>query len=163
MNSFTRQALAREGFGGFLTFDQLRRCIGEVPAKGGVYLVIRDVKTPVAFLGSNPGGRFKGRDPTAALDALAAKWIAGCELVYVGKGDNIQRRLKQYADFGDGRPIGHWGGRYIWQLADSDRLLVAWMTCGSDETAAMMEARLLRRFKAEHGGRLPFANIADPT
>jgi hypothetical protein len=121
------------------------------------------VKTPVAFLGSNPGGRFKGRDPTVRPDALAGKWIAGCEVVYNGKGDNIQRRLKQYADFGSGRPIGHWGGRYIWELADADRLLVAWMTRGSDETAAMMEVRLIREFKATHGGRLPFANIADPT
>ena len=94
---------------------------------------------------------------------LSAKWIEGCEVVYVGKGNNIQQRLKQYADFGAGKPIGHWGGRYIWQLADSDRLIVAWALCGPEETAAMMEARILRRFKQEHHGRLPFANIADPT
>ncbi len=75
----------------------------------------------------------------------------------------MRRRLKKYADFGSGKPIGHWGGRHIWQLADSDNLFVAWMPCRSEETAAMMEARLLNRFKEEHDGRLPFANIADPT
>jgi hypothetical protein len=94
---------------------------------------------------------------------LQRKWVKGCEVLYIGKGDNIQRRLKQYIEFGSGKPIGHWGGRYIWQLKDSAHLLVAWMPCGSDETAAMMEARLLRRFKDEHDGQLPYANIADPT
>jgi hypothetical protein len=74
----------------------------------------------------------------------------------------VQKRLKQYADFGAGKPIGHWGGRYIWQLADSDALLVAWKESAPPETAAMAEARLVGQFKNEHGC-LPFANIADPS
>jgi hypothetical protein len=163
MSSFTHEALTREGFGGFLTFDELRIRLSEVPPQGVVYMVLREGSDPASYLEVNPGGRFKGRDPTVGAHVLQGKWIKGCEVVYIGKGDNIQRRLKQYADFGAGKPIGHWGGRFIWQLADSAKLLVAWMTCASEETAAMMESRLVRRFKGEHDGRLPFANIADPT
>jgi hypothetical protein len=163
MSSFTRETLVREGFTGFLTFDEVRARLAEIPPHGGVYIVLRDLREPVEFRDSNPGGRFKGRDPSVKSGVLRGKWIDDCAVVYIGKGDNIQRRLKQYADFGSGKPIGHWGGRYIWQLADSERLLVAWMPCSSGETAAMMEARLLRRFKDEHDGHLPFANIADPT
>jgi hypothetical protein len=163
MSSFTRQALAGDGFAGFLTFEELRGRLSEVPTEGSVYIVLRAATGQDEFLEANPGGRFKQKDPTVAVDALRGKWVDDCQVVYLGKGDNIRRRLKQYADFGAGKPIGHWGGRYIWQLADSDELLVAWKACGSQETAAMMEARLLRRFKEEHGGRLPFANISDPT
>jgi hypothetical protein len=163
LSSFARESLEREGFTGFLTFDDLRARLSVIPPRGGVYIVLRQGGVPVEFRDSNPGGRFKGRDPTVESNVLHRKWIDDCAVVYIGKGDNIQRRLKQYADFGTGKPIGHWGGRYIWQLADSENLLVAWMPCESDETAAMMEARLLRRFKEEHDGRLPFANLADPT
>lgn len=162
--TFTRQGLVERGFDGFLTFGELRkRQLAEVPTGGGVYVVLRDSDKKVTFLAANPGGRFKQRDPTVTAAVLRAKWVEECQVVYIGKGDNLQRRLEQYADFGAGKPIGHWGGRYIWQIRGSARLLVAWNECARNETAAMMESRLLRQFKAAHGGRLPFANISDPT
>ena len=134
-----------------------------MPTQGGVYIVLREATRAGEFLEHNLGGRFKQRDPSVSADVLRARWVEDCQVVYIGKGDHIRRRVKQYADFGVGKPVGHWGGRYIWQLADSAQLLVAWKACGSEETAAMMKARLLRRFKEEHAGRLPFANISDPT
>ena len=91
---------------------------------------------------------------------MEAKWVEACEVIYIGKGNNLRRRLKQYADFGAGKPVGHWGGRYIWQLADANSLLVAWKQTAPHETAATAEARLLDAFKRERG-TLPFANIAD--
>jgi hypothetical protein len=158
---FTRSALESGGFVGFVTFEALRSRIEDVPVEGGVYIVLRPSSRPPSFLTSNPGGRFKRRDPTVESARLQEKWVEGCEVLYIGKGDNLRRRLRQYADFGAGRPIGHWGGRYIWQLADSAKLLVAWKRSEPPETPRMMEARLLQKFKTEHGGRLPFANIAD--
>jgi hypothetical protein len=92
-----------------------------------------------------------------------AKWVAGTPVIYVGKGDNLRRRLKQYADFGAGRPVGHWGGRYIWQLVDRDELVVAWKSCEPEQTAAALESGLVSAFKTANRGRLPFANIADPS
>lgn len=163
MSSFSREALERNGFEGFLTFDELRARFASVPTGGGIYIALRGSVDEVAFLRANPGGRFKGRDPTVATSVLRGKWIEACDVVYIGKGENIQKRLKQYADFGAGKPVGHWGGRYIWQLADSAALLVAWKRCELEDTAAALEAGLVARFKAEHGGRLPFANIADPS
>jgi hypothetical protein len=163
LSAFTRNALQSDGFGGFLTFDELRGQIGRAPTEGGVYVVLRASTDAVTFIDANPGGRFKGRDPTVATSMLREKWIRDCEVVYIGKANNIQKRLKQYADFGAGRPVGHWGGRYVWQLEDSAALLVAWKRCEPDDTAAALEARLVARFTDEHGGRLPFANIADPS
>jgi hypothetical protein len=97
-----------------------------------------------------------------AVSTLEAKWVESCQVVYLGKGDNLQRRLLQYARFGAGDPIGHWGGRYIWQLSDSAELRVARKRCEDGQTAVALEREIVARFK-ERYGCLPFANIADPT
>lgn len=155
---------AFKGFDGFVTFDELRNGgLDEVPPSGGVYVVIRRSKEDPVFLDESCGGHFKGKNPGELVDVLTAKWVADTPVVYIGKGDSLRRRLKEYAAFGAGRPVGHWGGRYIWQLADRDELLVAWKRCEDGRTAAELEGELVAGFKAANGGRLPFANIADPS
>jgi hypothetical protein len=120
---------------------------------------LRESEAPPVFLRSNPGGRFKGRDPTVAMELLEGRWVEGAHLVYVGKADRLRRRLRQFADFGAGKPVGHWGGRYLWQVEGSPDLVVAWRETpeGSPREA---EIELLSRFRAAHGGRPPIANIA---
>jgi hypothetical protein len=160
---FDRAGLEELNFTGFVTFQVLRETGLElVPRTGGVYVVLRESDDAPTYLPASPGGRFKGKDPTVAVPVLAAKWIDGCPVVYLGKGDNLQRRLKEYARFGAGDPVGHWGGRYIWQLSDSAELLVGWTRCDAGETAAQLERKMVGLFKNQYG-RLPFANIADPT
>jgi hypothetical protein len=111
------------------------------------------------FLDGNPGGRFKDKDPTVDGATLRASWVPECSVVYIGKADIASRRLRQFARFGAGEPVGHWGGRYIWQLADSDDLLVAWHPVSWAETAREYERRLLAHFAGLHGGARPFANL----
>jgi hypothetical protein len=94
--------------------------------------------------------------------------VAGAHVVNIGKADfrarrrsveALRGRLDEYARFGAGDPIGHRGGRLIWQLADVDELLVAWQRITWEETARDYEKRLLRRFADLHAGRRPFANL----
>ena len=159
--TLTFDVLRSEAFDGFVTFEQLRDDASAVPSNGGVYVVVRPATQAPTFLAESCGGHFKGRNPTKPVAVLESEWVPEAEVLYIGKGDDLQRRVKQYAGFGVGRPIGHWGGRYIWQLSDSDELLVAWKVCTKDQTAASLEAQLANRFKQGYG-RLPFANIADP-
>jgi hypothetical protein len=162
-DDFSRARLKQEGFAGFMTFAELRSGgLATVPSSGGVYLVYREDTGEPVFLEENPGGRFKGQDPTELVDTLSAKWVPEAKVIYIGKGDSLRRRVKQFADFGAGKPIGHWGGRYIWQLADSGDLVVAWREAQTGEKAAAAEQALVARFKNCYE-RLPFANIADPS
>lgn len=151
---FDRTSLDAAGFKGWLSFTDVRAS-DAIPTTGGVYVVAYAYTPPVAFLPQNPGGRFKGKDPTVTADALSANWIdAG--LVYIGKANQLRRRIREYADFGAGKPIGHWGGRLIWQLAHADQLSIAWRETPG-EVPEVVEAGMIAAFRQQYG-KPPFAN-----
>ena len=119
-------------------------------------MVSYDGTGPVTFLPKNPAGRFKGKDPTVSLKALLANWAVRAEVLYIGKADELGRRLMQFAGFGAGKTVGHWGGRLIWQLADADQLIVAWKETPG-RVPRQVEAELIRLFRQQYG-KPPFAN-----
>jgi hypothetical protein len=91
-----------------------------------------------------------------SVDALRSAWVPGAEVMYIGKAGDLHRRLNEYRRHGSGQRVGHWGGRYIWQLADADLLLVAWqLTPGPDH--GDVESRFIAEFVTSYGQR-PFAN-----
>ncbi len=151
---FDRASLEAEGFTGWFTFPDARSS-GAIPTTGGVYVVTYSSLAPVAFLPLNPGGRFKGKDPTVPASALEANWL-DAEVVYIGKADQLRRRICQFADFGAGKPIGHWGGRLIWQLAEPDQLRIAWKETPG-RVPVEVEAEMLALFRHQYG-KPPFAN-----
>jgi hypothetical protein len=154
-----RADLERAGFVGWRRWAELRDSnYSGVPSGPAVYVIYRPTGDN-SFLDANPGGRFKGRDPSTSLAALRSKWVPGAETVYIGKADVTNRRLKQFARFGAGEPVAHWGGRYIWQLTRSDDLLVAWHPITWQEPAREYEKRLLAHFMALHDAKRPFANL----
>ena len=93
-------------------------------------------------------------------DDLGDAWVDGATVVYIGKAAGncgLKQRLADYRRHGTGLSAGHWGGRCIWQLADSG-LLVAWRPL-TDDDAGEAEQDLIDEFKELHGGALPFANL----
>jgi len=147
--------------GVFVRELQASRC-KELPRTQGVYLIVRNSTSAPDFLETNVGGWFKGKNPTTDLDTLRGKWVADSPIVYIGKagGDGssatLNSRLWQYMQFGLGKDIGHWGGRYIWQLADNKDLVVWWTS--TDRDAEAVESELLDAFHTRFG-ILPFANV----
>jgi hypothetical protein len=161
--TLTREGLERRGFRGFRSFAALWASgVDEIPASPGVYAVLVPAGFEARFLASNPGGRFKGRDPSVPIAVLAANWADGAVVVYVGKADDLRRRLQDFCRFGQGRPVGHWGGRLIWQLSDAGDLIVAWRPCSAAEDPFDLERELIHAFQTRHDGRMPFANLASP-
>ena len=160
--SWTREGLQAFGFRGFVTFAALPGV--DVPRAPGVYCVLRPSAAAPVFLSHSPAGHFKGEDPTVSIADLQSQWVDGAHVVYIGKANQgatgtrgLRKRLDEYRAFGAGRPVGHRGGKRIWQLADSAELLVAWKTT-VDEAATTTELELLAAFRQAYG-RLPFANM----
>ena len=152
---FNRLRLTADGFVGWVSFDHLRAA-DPCPNDCGVYVVARPDKSVPRFLDRSCGGWFKDRDPTVNRSDLEANWVADAEVVYIGKANCIRRRLREFAKFGAGQKIGHWGGRLIWQLEEASRLLVAWKAT-PDIDPLVHEAKLLALFRDEYG-KPPFAN-----
>jgi hypothetical protein len=149
---FTRQHMQDIGFIGFIP---LLGDLARVPERACIYTVVWDGSTQPTVTERSTGGRFKQKDPTVDVAAAQAKLIPGCETLYIGRAKNGRDRLELLARFGRGQPVGHWGGRYLWQLQEPTRLLVAWR---EEADPVRAEAELLDEFES-HFGRLPYANL----
>lgn len=151
------------GFRGFVSVRRLRTTdASAIPDEPGVYAVFRHSKAEPIFLATSGAGRFKRRDPTIPNKVLALKWVPGAPVVYLGKAGSpsgsqtLRKRIRDYLSFGSGKPKAHWGGRAIWQLADSDELLFAWKVTKA-LAARREEKQLIEAFRARYAV-LPFAN-----
>lgn len=159
---FDKEGLVDEGFVGFTSFAEL--ALSEVPQSPGVYAVLMPEVFTARFMVTSAGGHLKGKDPSVAEDVLPARWVTDAEVLYIGKAGagktakrGLRKRIQEFADFGRGAPVGHWGGRLLWQLADSQDLVIAWKVLPPALVDAT-EARYQAEFLAVHG-RLPFANL----
>ncbi len=154
--------LRAAGFEGFVSARDLRRedCAG-VPRDTGVYVMVRESGEAPRFNPRGTAAFLRGMDPNVKIEALAEKWVAGGCVLYVGRARGpgvrslLQQRIKRWLRFGEGRNVAHWGGRYVWQLADAYALPIAWKPCAD---AAGEEAALLAAFEQAYGAP-PFANL----
>ena len=130
-----------------------------VPREPGIYAVTWDGLEEPAFLEASRGGHFKDVDPTVAVDVLRSAWISDEPVLYIGKANILQRRIRELCAYAAGRPVGHRDGRYLWQIEQCDEFLVSWCPT-PDQNARDVEIELLRDFADNHGGRYPYANVA---
>lgn len=164
------ETIKASGFEGFISFKELINNTYIIPKKPGVYMVLCDPLIPVKFLSIGTGGHFKKKDPNVLIQELQINWIDGAIVLNIGKAggtrsngakikEHLQSRLKKYWKFGNGKRIGHWGGRYIWQIENSHNLVVCWKTI-TDNEPREIEEQLIQQFKLAYGNR-PFANLKD--
>ncbi|MBP3454948.1 MAG: hypothetical protein J6K38_01655 [Alistipes sp.] len=164
MDFKTIDNLRRSGFSGFLSVATLRQDLSLIPDIRGVYMVVRTGGSMPKFLTTGSGGHHKGEDPNVPIEELRTKWVEGTCVLYIGKagdegcGATLRSRLRQYLRFGQGKSEGHKGGRYIWQIEDSDKLLFCWRPLPSGNPSET-ETSLIEEFKHRYDSRFPFANL----
>lgn len=148
------------GFSEFIRLEGID--LGRVPTPPGVYAVLRKNDHRPSFLARSPAGWFKGADPTAPIAELAARWPDGAHCVYIGKASTgatgrrgLRKRVTELRQFGDGHPVGHSGGRRIWQLTDAASFVISWKVL--DHDPADLEADLWKAFVGRYG-MLPIGN-----
>lgn len=147
-----------DGFDGFIGVSELRDSMFLIPQGAGVYVVLRASKAEPQFLEKGTGGFFHGKNPNVSIAELTENFVYGVKTLYIGKAStSLRKRIGQLLRFGAGSVVGHWGGRFLWQLADSDKLLIAWkLTSGCNPRT--IEAQMIEEFVKLHGKR-PFANL----
>ncbi len=156
-----KEELKKLGFSGFEKVKSLMMSdFSQVPSQGGIYAIVREKAEAPDFNKTGTGGHFKQKDPNVSIAELKKNWVDGSEVIYIGKATSLRNRLNQYMRFGQGEDIGHYGGRFIWQLKDSRDLQVCWKaTPGKDPRE--VEKQMIQKFKASHDGKRPFANLVD--
>ncbi|SFA59860.1 hypothetical protein SAMN04488511_1249 [Pedobacter suwonensis] len=155
--------LKKEGFIGFKRISELLVNNSFIPKTKGVYLVLNPNFKKAEYLHIGTGGHFKGKNPNILLDVLTANWVENSLVIYIGKAGSensratLYSRLKQYFGFGQGKNIGHYGGRFIWQLKNSSNLIICWKPLVNDDPRTI-EKQLIKDFETMFSAR-PFANL----
>ncbi|GIK61827.1 MAG: hypothetical protein HND40_06610 [Ignavibacteriota bacterium] len=152
---------------GFFGFEEIQSLMNNnctnVPERKGIYFVLTDELNP-EFLSQSVGGHFKGKNPTVSVPDLQSKWVEKTLVVYIGQAGGgasdatLKKRLRQFMKFGQGQPVGHWGGRLIWQLKNNRKLKICWKTLITEDPREV-EKNLIQQFE-NHYYKKPFANIA---
>lgn len=165
MNFRNLEDLKKAGFIGFKKIEELIEDSSLIPRQKGVYLILFIGTKKPEFLNVGTGGYFKGKNPNISIDELNANWVNKSPVVYIGKAGkanssvSLYSRLKQYLRFGQGFNVGHYGGRLIWQIRNSNDLIVCWKGLPSDDPRSI-EKELIQMFISLYGKR-PFANLVN--
>lgn len=146
-----------EGFTGFVKVSKLRHSLSVIPQAGGVYVVVRVSENKPTFLKEGTGGHFKGEDPNVTISELENNIVEGSPTMYIGKASNLRKRIGQLLRFGAGANVGHWGGRYLWQIEDADDMLIAWQETPYIDPRTVEKSMLSDYVR--YYGMMPFANL----
>ncbi len=155
--------IEKNGFRGFKTVAELWNDKSSIPKIKGVYLVIDPNCKRTEFLTTGVGGFFKGKDPNVPISKLKLSLVPNSLVVYIGKAGSLtgqatlNSRLGQYLKFGQTKNVGHWGGRYIWQLKKYSDLIFCWKPTPNDDPREI-EKQLLSQYIKIFDNR-PFANL----
>ena len=154
MNFNDIEEIKKAGFTGFKKMNELFIDSSSIPNQKGVYLILNPERQK-DFLPAGTGGFFKGKNPNISIEQLKSNWVDDTIVVYIGKAGSeggsatLKSRLKQYFGFGQGKNIGHYGGRLIWQLKNSKDLIVCWKPLTTEDPRTF-ESNLLQLFVKEY-------------
>jgi hypothetical protein len=157
--------IKKHGFLGFQSIGSLYEKPSSITKQMGIYMVLNISQKEPKFLEKGSGGFFKDKDPNVSIKILEEHWVKNSLVVYIGKAGSkngsatLRSRLIQYLKFGHGKNVGHYGGRFIWQISNPEHLVLCWKPLSEIEPREE-EVLLIKAFFNQFGKR-PFANLTD--
>lgn len=85
MNSTELQQLKEDCFTGVKTVKELKCDMSSVPARKGVYIVLRENDGEPKFVETGTGGFFKKKNPNVSIVELNKNWLEDSSIMYMGK------------------------------------------------------------------------------
>jgi len=163
------ESLKKEGFVGFKTVAKLRENRSIIPRVRGIYMVLYLGEGRPKFVAKGTGGEFKGEDKNVAISLLESKWVSNTIVIYIGQAGGVLAgkwseatlfdRVRRYIKYGEGRPVGHQGGCYIWQISGCEELVLCWKPLPNHiSDPKQIEGELIKEFMSKYDGKMPFAN-----
>ena len=132
--------------------DLIKDGYSNISKDSGVYIV----KAPKDFTVTFNGNKVNSIcNPYPVLD-LQDKYnkVNDKMVIYIGKAKNLQRRIRQYINFGENKGKIHKGGRAIFQINNYEELEIEYIVCGN----YFEKERELQLEYKEINKELPLAN-----
>lgn len=130
----------------------------DLPASAGIYVVF--VESPKRLTFSSQTGDAWHAAPNAVANLEqkneGIQRTGPTDIVYIGKGVNVRKRVRQLVRFGVGRAANHTGGEWLWQISAIANARLLTQTCPRGKEIPF-EKWLLETFKNQHGD-WPLAN-----
>lgn len=132
MNFNSKKEIEEYGFEGFKSVADLWNNKNSIPKSKGVYMILDPNYHNPQFIAPGVGGFFKGKNPNVPIKVLQSNLVPNSYVIYIGKAGSmsgsatLNSRLGQFLRFGQNKNVGHWGGRYIWQIRKHSELIFCW-------------------------------------
>ncbi|MFC2053478.1 hypothetical protein ACFLV7_04150 [Chloroflexota bacterium] len=130
----------------------------DIPKLPGIYAVYWPTSEKLAF--QNHSGQAQYATTVDPM-ILESKWNRICQygstdIIYIGKGDNLKKRIRYLIRFGIGVAKNHEGGEWMWQISNIAASKLMIQTCPKGKQIAFENA-LLEKFYIDHDD-FPLAN-----
>jgi hypothetical protein len=151
-------------FEGFNSLEYYEKHLSEIPLERGVYIILCSKGMQPIFNEKSCAGSFRERKPDVSIKLLMSNWVQGTEVLFIGqagrkmKSMTLRKKIKRLICYGHGKNVAHFQGRYIWQLVDPFKLLLAWSSFKDNEEIPTNYS-LIESFLNLHNSD-PFANLA---
>lgn len=124
----------------------------QIPKEPGLYVVDTPHSDFVLIISSNSCA------PVAKLYLVAEleKKLEGSDKsrIYIGKAQNLRKRIACLIRYGQGKTTSHSGGKAIWQITNVRELLLGWAIC---QNPREIEKEMLIAYRNKFG-YYPMAN-----
>ena len=125
----------------------------DIPKQSGIYRVLNLNEIPIVFLPNSTNTNYSCYSAMKLQDKYSKTKSSG--VLYIGKGFNLYKRIKQYIKYGLNLAHNHKGGRSIFQIQNYNQLYIEIIPCNNCECT---EKNMLLGFK-DIFGELPVANM----